>query len=692
MGTGSLPRMHPHDVDLALTDGSSVRLPAGATGEELAAALGVDDAVAVRSGGTLVDLQVPLPETGPVELVRAGEPDGRSVLRHSTAHVLAQAVLDLWPGASFAIGPPIEDGFYYDFLLPGGAHFREEDLSRIEARMREIVGEAQPFERAELSIEEGLELFEAQPFKREIIEGVAAGPGASDAALEAEGVEGQRVSVYRNGPGFVDLCRGPHVPSTARLGSFRLLRTAGAYWRGDERRDQLQRIYGTAWESEEALAAHLERLAEAERRDHRRIGRELDLFSFPPELGPGLPVYHPKGARIRYEMEEFARRHHLEAGYELVATPHAARSSLFETSGHLGWYAESMFPGMEVEGVSYHLKPMNCPMHVLVYRSRARSYRELPLRLFELGTVYRFERSGVLHGLTRVRGFTQDDAHIFCAPGQLGAELAALLGFVLAMLGAFGLGEFEAELATRPEKSVGDPADWAAAEAALRHALDVTGLPYRIAAGEGAFYAPKIDLHLRDAIGRRWQVSTLQVDLQLPQLFDLDFTGEDNGRHRPYMIHRALFGSVDRFLAILLEHYEGALPCWLSPVQAAVLPVGAAHEAYATDVAATLAARGVRAEVRAASESLGARIRDAKLAKIPWILVVGAEDVAGGSVGVNARGGARPERGVALSEAADRIAADATPPPLLPPEPAPGPAGRAPRTGVPAPRAGDGAG
>ncbi|MGH9029435.1 MAG: threonine--tRNA ligase, partial [Acidimicrobiales bacterium] len=458
--------------------------------------------------------------------------------------------------------------------------------------------------------------------------------------------------------GFVDLCRGPHVPSTGRLGHFRLLRVAGAYWRGDEHKPQLQRIYGTAWESEKALADYLHRLEEAERRDHRGIGADLDLFHFPPEIGGGLPVFHPKGALIRTLMEDYSRREHLSGGYLPVWTPHVTKSTLFEISGHLDWYSEGMYPPMEMEGAEYRMKPMSCPMHILVYSSQQRSYRELPMRLFELATVYRFERSGVLHGLARVRGLTQDDAHIFCTPEQLDSELTELLAFVLRVLRTFGLSEFEAELSTRPDKFVGDPADWDVATAALRRAIEKAGLAYTVAEGEGAFYAPKIDIHLRDAIGRRWQVSTLQVDFQLPHRFELQYVGSDNERHQPYMIHRALFGSVERFFAILLEHYAGALPTWLMPTQVVVLPVRDDHDSYARHVMATCSDAGLRAEVDAADEPLGGRIRRWKLQKVPYVLVVGAEDAPAGTVGVNARGSERPERGVALDAFVEAVAAE----------------------------------
>ncbi len=576
----------------------------------------------------------------------------RHTLRHSTAHVLAQAVTDLWPGAKYAIGPPIEDGFYYDFDLPDNARFSEDDLSRIEDKMRAIVAEDQTFEREEHTIEEGLQLFADQPYKLEIIEGV--GDTADD---EAEGVGGSIVSSYRNGKTFVDLCRGPHVASTGALGHFKLTKVAAAYWRGDERRPQLQRIYGTAWESAGALADYLHRLEEAEKRDHRRLGAELDLFHFPPEIGGGLPVFHPKGGLIRKLMEDFSRREHEKAGYEFVYTPHLAKSTLFEISGHLGWYKDGMYPPMEMEGATYYPKPMNCPMHILVYTSRQRSYRELPLRLFEFGTVYRFERSGVLNGLLRVRGFAQDDSHIFCTPEQLAGELADLLAFVLRILRAFGLEDFEAELATRPEKFVGDPAEWDTATEALREAAESAGIAFVVAEGEGAFYAPKIDVHVKDAIGRRWQVSTLQVDLQMPQRFDMEFVGADNTRHRPYMIHRALFGSVERFFAILLEHYAGQFPVWLAPVQVTVLPVRSDHQGYADSVAGQLREADLRVEVVEATEQLGGRIRRAKLEKVPFIVVVGDEDVEHGTVGVNAAGSSKPERGVPVADFVGRVAA-----------------------------------
>jgi threonyl-tRNA synthetase len=654
------------DISVTLPDGSVRELPEGATGADLARALGprlAREAIAVLADGDERDLLAPLPGGATVGLVTAGTPLGREILRHSTAHVMAQAVTRLWPGARYAIGPAIEDGFYYDFELPGGAHFSDEDLPRIEAEMRTIINEDQPFVREEHSVDRGSEIFEDQPYKREIIE-------AAGSAGEAS------VSVYRNvGPsgeeGWADLCRGPHVPSTGRLGHFKLTKLAAAYWRGDEHRQQLQRVYGTAWESEEALKEYLDRVADAERRDHRRLGAELDLFHFPPEIGSGLAVFHPKGGIVRKVMEDYSRAEHEANGYQFVYTPHLAKSTLFEISGHLGFYKENMYPPMELEGAAYYPKPMNCPMHILVYKSRQRSYRELPLRLFELGTVYRFERSGVLNGLLRVRGMTQDDSHIFCARDQLEGELESLLAFVLKVLRRFGLSDFEAELSTRPDKFIGTVEEWDRAEEALRASLHAAALAYRVAEGEGAFYAPKIDVHVRDAIGRRWQVSTIQVDFQNPQRFDLEYIGADNARHRPFMVHRALFGSVERFFAILLEHYAGALPTWLAPVQAEVLPVRDGHEAYARSVAAKLRAEGFRAEAGHADEPLGARIRRAKLEKVPYVLVVGDDDLETSTVGVNARGSERPERSVPVAELIERLRADVAPPADMAP-----PAGR----------------
>ncbi|HTT86760.1 MAG TPA: threonine--tRNA ligase, partial [Acidimicrobiales bacterium] len=646
-------------TDVRLPDGSTKELAEGATGAELAASIGrrlAKAAVAVVVDGAETDLSAPLPDGAAVAVVTDDSEAGRAVLRHSTAHVLAQAVLGLWPGAYYAIGPPIADGFYYDFALPGGATFSDDDLERIDAAMRAIIAEDQPFVREELSIDEGLALFADQPFKREIIEGVAGAGADPDLSAEAAGdiAPGAVVSAYRNPhrpdhapahPGrshggaasFVDLCRGPHVGSTGRLGHFKLLRVAGAYWRGDEKRPQLQRIYGTAWESEKALEEHLHRLEEAERRDHRRLGAELDLFSFPREIGSGLAVFHPKGGLIRRLMEDYSRRRHEESGYQFVYTPHITKSELFEISGHLDWFAEGVFPPMEIDEQKYYVRPMNCPFHILVYRSRQRSYRELPLRLFEFGTVYRYEKSGVVHGLTRVRGMTMDDSHIFCTREQMGEELSSLLTFVLDLLRDFGLEDFYLELSTRPEgKAVGTDEEWDEATAILRSVAEGRGLDLVLDEGGGAFYGPKISVQARDAIGRYWQVSTIQLDYNEPERFGLEYVGADNARHQPVMIHRALFGSVERFFAILLEHYAGALPTWLMPVQVVVLPVRDDHDGYAREVAGTFHSAGVRAEVGPADEPLPARIRRWKLEKVPYVLVVGDDDTGPRTVGVNA--------------------------------------------------------
>jgi threonyl-tRNA synthetase len=654
------------EITVILPDGGERSIPEGSTGTTLAASIGrrlAEDAVAIEMDGELRDLGRRLSAGARVSIVTRGSEPGRAVLRHSTSHVLAQAVLSLWPGASFAIGPSITDGFYYDFDLPGGAHFSDTDLETIEARMREIVAEAQPFVREEHSIDEGLELFADQPYKREIIEGVAERANDPEIVLEAGGDDGL-VTAYRNTDSFVDLCRGPHVPSTDRLGHFKLMRVAGAYWRGDEHRPQLQRIYGTAWESAKALAEHLHRLEEAERRDHRRLGAELDLFSFPPEIGSGLAVFHPKGGLIRKIMEDYSRLRHEEADYDFVNSPHITKAELFETSGHLQWFAEGMFPPMELdEGQKYYLKPMNCPFHALIYRSRQRSYRELPMRLFEFGSVYRYEKSGVLHGLTRVRGMTQDDAHIFCSRDQLQAELRSLLKFVLDLLRDYGLDDFYLELSTKPPgKAVGTDGEWAAATEALWAAAGAMELDLVMDEGGGAFYGPKISVQARDAIGRTWQISTVQLDFQTPQRFGLEYIGADNGRHSPVMIHRALFGSVERFFAVLVEHYAGAFPMWLSPVQVRVLGVRDDHDAYAREVVAVLAAAGLRVDFEVANEPLGARIRRAKLEKLPYILVVGDADVAGRTVGVNGRGDAPPVRGVALLDFVELGIAEAAPP------------------------------
>ena len=645
------------DIEVQLPDGSARALPEGATAYDLAAAIGkrlAKDALAATVNGTLTDLTGVLPNGATVSIVTPASDVGRDVIRHSTAHVLAQAVTRLWPGANYAIGPAISDGFYYDFELPGGVHFSDDDLERIEAEMRSIIAEDQPFTRAEYSFDDGLALFADQPFKVEIINTVRDGTSAEDLA---EVGSTSAVSTYSNSASFTDLCRGPHVPSTVRLGHFHLTRVAGAYWRGDEKRPQLQRIYGTAWESDAALSAHLEMLVEAEKRDHRRLGQELDLFSFPSEIGPGLAVFHPKGGTMRRIMEDYSRNRHVEGGYEFVNTPHIAKEDLFQTSGHLQWFADGMYPPMELDdGQRYYLKPMNCPFHVLIFKSRQRSYRELPLRFFEFGSVYRYEKSGVVHGLTRVRGMTQDDAHIFCTREQMADELASLLTFVLELLRDFGLNDFYLELSTRPKgKAVGTDEEWREAEETLAHVAHAAGLELVMDPGGGAFYGPKISVQARDAIGRTHQMSTIQLDFQTPQRFEATYIASDNARTRPIMIHRALFGSVERFMAVLIEHYAGNMPTWLSPEQVRVLGVRDDHDEYAHYLASALRLDHVRVAVGAATEPLGARIRKAKLEKIPYILVVGDDDVEKGTLGVNARGSNDPERGVTLAEFSARL-------------------------------------
>ena len=597
---------------------------------------------------------VPAPESS-AEVITQDEDLGREVMRHSTAHVMAQAVLRLYPGAKYSIGPPITDGFYYDFEVE--QPFTPEDLEAIEAEMRKIVKENQRFERAEVERDEALEIFADQPYKREIIEGVA-----SDAeGAEREGGEGQVISVYRNTAGgeerYIDLCRGPHVPGTGRIKAFKLLRSSGAYWRGDEKRQMLQRIYGTAWESKDALDAYLHRLEEAEKRDHRKIGRDLELFSWPEEVGPGLAIWHPKGAIVRMTLENLAREMHLTRGYEPVFTPHLGKSTLWETSGHLGFYKENMFPSMELEGADYYAKPMNCPFHALVYRSKTRSYRELPIRYSELGTVYRYERSGVLHGLLRGRGFTQDDSHIFCREDQVIDEMLGVVDFFKALYGTVGLGPDETHFSTRPEKSVGTDEQWATAEEAIRQSLDKAGLDYKVSEGEGTFYGPKIDIHVRDAIGRLWQVCTIQVDFQTPDRFGLEYTDQNGERVTPVMIHRALYGSVERFMGVLTEHFAGAFPVWLAPVQAVLVPIADRHIAYAETVATKLKEKGIRVEVDNSDNTMGAKIRHHQMQKVPYMLVVGDDESENGTVSVRRRSG-EESRGVPVEAFGEQLATE----------------------------------
>ncbi|MDQ4145157.1 MAG: threonine--tRNA ligase [Actinomycetota bacterium] len=569
-----------------------------------------------------------------VEVVTAQDDLGREVVRHSTAHVLAQAVLRLYPGTKYSIGPPIEDGFYYDFDVE--RPFTPEDLERIEAEMQAIVKENQRFERQEIDREEGLRLFADQPYKTEIIEGVDAGDPTQE-----EAAEGTVISVYRNTrageEAFIDLCRGPHLPGTGRIKAFKLLRSAGAYWRGDETKPMLQRIYGTAWESKDALAAYLHRLEEAERRDHRKLGRELDLYSWPDEVGSGIAIWHPKGSLIRKELEDLAREMHLERGYEPLYTPHIGKSTLWETSGHLGFYKENMFPPMEAEGGDYYAKPMNCPFHLLVFASKTRSYRELPARFSELGTVYRFERSGVLHGLLRARSFTQDDSHIFCRDDQIIDEMLGVLDFVRALYGTVGLGVDRINFSTRPEKYVGSDEEWDRAESAIKTALEKWGEGFEVDEGAGTFYGPKIDIDVRDAIGRYWQVATIQVDFQMPERFDLEYINEAGERVRPVMIHRALYGSIERFTGVLVEHFAGAFPTWLAPLQVAVIPISDRHIAYGEKVAQRLRSDRVRVELDSSDDTMGAKIRRHQLQKVPYMLVVGDAEEEAGTVAVRHR-------------------------------------------------------
>ena len=651
-------------ITISLPDGSQRSYDEGATTADVASSIGsrlAKAAVAAVVNGEEWDLGRSLPDGAQVAIITAESAEGRHVLRHSTAHVLAQAVTQLFPGAKFSIGPAINDGFYYDFELPGARTFTEVDLVTIDARMREIMKADQLFVRDELPAAQALDVFADQPYKREIIERVSSGSADTDDSREIDSAEigrGETISVYRNTPEFVDLCRGPHVPSTSRLGHFKLMKVAGAYWRGNEKGPMLQRIYGTAWETKSALEEHLHRLEEAEKRDHRKLAVELDLLSFPHELGGGLAVWHPKGATVRKLMEDYSRERHTNGGYQFVFTPHLANGNLFQTSGHLDFYKDGMYPPMEMDNGTYYMKPMNCPMHCLIYRSRQRSYRELPLRLFELGNVYRYERAGTLHGLMRIRGFTQDDSHIFCMPEQAADEIASLLDFVMSVLRAFGFTDFTANLSTKdPKKYVGDDAAWDDATDALRDALDKYGLDYKIKEGDAAFYGPKIDIDVRDAIGRTWQLSTIQYDFNLPERFELEYVGADNARHRPIMLHRALFGSIERFFGVLIEHYAGAFPTWMAPLQARVLPVADGHETYAAQVADRLRAEGVRVDVVDSSDQLGKRIRSAKLDKIPYVLVVGDDDVAGTTLGVNPRGG-DVERNVSLDEFVRRIHAE----------------------------------
>ncbi len=661
-------------------DGTAVQrsVAAGSTaGEVFADDRGV---VVARVDGELVDLSTQLFDGVTVEPVDLTDPDGLAVMRHSAAHVTAQAVQALFPGTRLGIGPPIRDGFYYD--VDPARPFTPEDLAAVSKKMREIVKAGQRFRRRVVTAAEAAGELADEPYKLELValhsDDVATSGGDSGAAA-AEAADGAGVEVgagpltmydnldRRGEVVWTDLCRGPHVPTTRSIGAFELLRSAAAYWRGSELNPQLQRIYGTAWATKEELRAYLERQEEAAKRDHRRLGAELDLFSFPDEIGSGLAVFHPKGGVLRRTMEDYSRDQHAAAGYEFVYTPHITKGALFETSGHLQWYADGMFPPMHVDaeydaegnvkrqGQDYYLKPMNCPMHNLVYRSRGRSYRELPLRLFEFGSVYRYEKSGVVHGLTRVRGMTQDDAHIYCTPDQLDGEIRSLLEFVLRLLADYGLTDFYLELSTRNDaKYVGTDEQWETATQALRDAAERTGLELVLDPGGAAFYAPKISVQARDAIGRTWQMSTIQVDFQLPERFDLLYTAADGSRQRPYMIHRALFGSIERFLGVLTEHYAGAFPPWLSPVQVVGIPITDEQVGYLTDVASRLRAAGIRVEVDASDDRMQKKIRNAQKQKVPYMLIAGAQDTAADAVSFRYRDGTQ-KNGVPVGDAVAEI-------------------------------------
>jgi threonyl-tRNA synthetase len=623
--------------------------------------------IAARVGGTLRDLAHELADGDEVEGVAIDSKDGRDILRHSTAHVMAQAVQELHPDAKLGIGPPITDGFYYDFDV--AEPFKPEDLEQIETRMRKIVKEGQRFSRRPVSDGDALSELADEPYKVELIGLKGGSRDAEEAAQEiAEGasveVGAGELTIYDNlrrdgSLAWKDLCRGPHLPTTKRIPAFKLMRSAAAYWRGDEHNKQLQRIYGTAWESKEALAAHLERIEEAERRDHRKLGRDLDLFSFPDELGSGLAVFHPKGGVLKREMEDYVRRRHIEEGFEYVGTPHISKEGLFHTSGHLPYYKDTMFPPMQMEGSDYYLKAMNCPMHNLIFRSRGRSYRELPLRLFEFGSVYRFEKSGVVHGLTRVRGMTQDDSHSYVTPEQAPDEIKHLLDFCLGLFRDFGLDDYYLELSTRddskPDKFVGSEDQWATATAVLEKVASDSGLELVADPGGAAFYGPKISVQCRDAIGRTWQMSTIQYDFNQPAGFGLEYQAADGSRQQPVMIHSAKFGSIERFIGVLVEHYAGAFPPWLAPVQVQAIPVAERHVDYLQGVAERLRAAGIRVEVDESDERMQKKIRNAQLQKVPFMLIAGDRDVEEGAVSFRYRSGDQ-DNGVAVEDAVARVA------------------------------------
>ena len=623
------------------------------------------EVVVCRINGSLRDLWTELAEGDVVESVLISSPDGLAVLRHSTAHVMAQAVQEVYANTRLGIGPPIKDGFYYDFDPENT--FNPDDLVKIESAMRKIVKEGQRFRRRVTTEADALKELAHEPYKCELI-GIK-GPAGEEASVE---VGGSELTIYDNlgrdgNPVWSDLCRGPHLPSTKHIPAFKLMRTAAAYWRGSEKNPMLQRIYGTAWPSQDELNAYLELLAEAEKRDHRRLGTELDLFSFPEEIGSGLAVFHPKGGIVRRAMEDYSRIRHEEENYEFVYSPHLTKAALFETSGHLQWYADGMYPPMILDeelnadgtvkraGQQYYMKPMNCPFHNLIYKSRGRSYRELPLRLFEFGTVYRYEKSGVLHGITRARGFTQDDAHIYCTKEQMVGELDSLLTFVLNLLRDYGLNDFYLELSTKnEEKFVGEDADWAEATEALRKAATAQNLELVLDEGGAAFYGPKISVQAKDAIGRTWQMSTIQVDFQLPQRFELEYSATDGTRQRPVMIHRALFGSIERFFGVLTEHYSGAFPPWLAPVQAIGIPVADTFADYLGDVMTQMRKAGIRAELDASDDRMQKKVRNAQMQKIPFMVIAGEEDQKAGAVSFRYRNGEQ-KNGIPIADAIAEI-------------------------------------
>ncbi|WP_125777830.1 threonine--tRNA ligase [Antribacter gilvus] len=662
----------PTLTDLA-TEGTGTTTETATTGAELFRDR--RDVVVVRVDGVLRDLDQPIPAGAVVEPVTISEPDGLAVLRHSAAHVLAQAVQQVNPDAKLGIGPPITDGFYYDFDVE--TPFTPEDLKALDKAMQRIVNEGQTFRRRVVTEEEARAELANEPYKLELI-GLK---GSSSEAGEGADVEvgGGELTIYENVRGagresetvvWKDLCRGPHLPTTKLIANgFQLMRSAAAYWRGSEKNPQLQRIYGTAWPTKDQLKSYLERLAEAERRDHRRLGNEMDLFSFPDEIGSGLAVFHPKGGVIRNAMEQYSRQKHIEGGYEFVYSPHITKSRLYEVSGHLDWYAEGMYPPMHLDeelddegtvrkpGQDYYLKPMNCPMHNLIFDARGRSYRELPMRLFEFGTVYRYEKSGVIHGMTRARGFTQDDAHIYCTREQMKEELTTTLTFVLDLLKDYGLDDFYLELSTRdPEKSVGSEEAWEEATRTLEEVATASGLELVPDPGGAAFYGPKISVQAKDAIGRTWQMSTIQLDFNLPEKFELEYTAADGSRQRPVMIHRALFGSIERFFAVLLEHYAGQFPVWLAPVQVKLVPVADAFDGYVKEIADRLRAEGIRVETDLSDDRFPKKIRNASKEKVPFTLIAGGEDEAAGAVSFRFRDG-RQENGVPVAEAVERVVA-----------------------------------